>query len=257
MKLAKNRLINFKPENTIRRFGQPGRRTFDNQLNVLVWNVFKAKRIEHSEDFTALFQDQDLVLLQEAVCNSHHDQIFENSEQHEWIMARSYKNKQSGLETGVKTGATSAAIDYSGLFSPNLEPVSGTPKLALCTRYPCGSDKSTLMVINIHAINFVSLAKYRNQLSQLRSKIVSHDGPLIVAGDFNTWNNSRNSSYQQFIRDCELEEAEIDRRARIQHLNRHLDHVCFRGLTLNSIQSLTTIKSSDHYPIQVCFSLPD
>lgn len=257
MKLAKKRLINFKPENTIRRFGRSDRETLNNQLNVLVWNIFKAKRIECSEDFTTLFQNQDLVLLQEAVCNGHHDQVFENSEQHEWIMARSYRNQQSGLETGVKTGANSTAIEYSGLFSPDLEPVSGTPKLALCTLYLCGAERAALMVINIHAINFVSLAKYRNQLAQLRHRIVSHNGPLIVAGDFNTWNGPRYSHYQQFIRDCELQEAEIDRQARIQHLNRHLDHVCFRGLTLNSIQSLNTIKSSDHYPIQVSFSLPD
>ena len=63
MILTKKHLEVFKPDNSIRRFGQAGQGNFNGQLNVLVWNIFKAKRVEFSADFTALFQDQDIVML--------------------------------------------------------------------------------------------------------------------------------------------------------------------------------------------------
>ena len=59
-----------------------------------------------------------------------------------------------------------------------------TRKNTLITIYQF-QNKEMLMVVNIHAINFRSLAWYQWELSRLHDLINGHEGPMILAGDFN------------------------------------------------------------------------
>ena len=45
----------------------------------------------------------------------------------------------------------------------------------------------------------------------------------------------------------------MDRQSRLAHLNSHLDHVFYRGLTLRGVDSLGHVVSSDHAPITATF----
>ena len=81
-------------------------------------------------------------------------------------------------------------------MSPHAEPLSQTQKLLLTTLYPLQGETAQLLVLNMHAINFVSVQKYVEQLDQLTAALAPHDGPVILAGDFNTWNPSRLEHFQ-------------------------------------------------------------
>jgi len=238
--------------------GRAPRETLGPVVRVLVWNIFKARRRGFASDFQALVHDRDLIVLQEAVLNAPSDKLFADSHRHRWVMGRSFRDPLSRREHGVKTGAVCPAI--SGLYwhSPHTEPLSNTRKSLLATRYPIVGTgalaPSELLVLNMHAINFVPAAKYQAHLRQLGEAMTAHRGPLIVAGDFNTWSVRRRDSLFDLTRDAALLHAPLARRARVAHLAMHLDHLMYRDLELRLASSLEHVTSSDHAPIAATFA---
>lgn len=243
----------FTVEDDVQRLGTAPRTALGPIIRCLVWNIFKARRRRWAVDFAHLIADRDLVVLQEAVFGAPSDPLFTNSKRFEWIMARSFRSVRSGVEHGVKTGCVAAAADCRFFLSPHAEPLSNTQKLLLATRYPLVGETATLLVLNMHAINFVTIAKYASQLDQLERVLAAHGGPVLLGGDFNTWSPARLERFLDVAARGGLEEAVMDRRSRLAHLNNHLDHVFYRGLTLRGVDSLGHIVSSDHAPITATF----
>ncbi len=224
-------------------------------IRLLVWNIYKARRSNWLSDFNDLVCDRDLVLLQEAVVNAPSDALFGLSERCEWIMACSHQQPGSGVITGVKTGCV-ATVDKQRVHrSRHTEPVVKTQKLLLETHYKLADSAETLMVLNMHAINFVGVKKYVDQLEQLSYALGHHSGPVILAGDFNTWSPKRLAHFKDRAERADLIEASMTRRSKVAHLNQHLDHVFFRGLCLTSVESMQQIRSSDHAPIMATLTL--
>ena len=222
-------------------------------IRCLVWNILKARRRSWSQDFIDLVHDRDLVLLQEAVINAPSDALFAENQRFEWVMARSHRHPRSAIITGVKTGSIAPSIERNFYLSPHAEPIVNTQKLLLVTRYALIGETQTLLVLNMHAINFVSVRKYVEQLDQLLAALQGHTGPVILAGDFNTWNPQRLGLFREISEEAGLREAVMDRKGRLAHLNQHLDHVFYRGLKLRCVASLAHFQSSDHAPITATF----
>ena len=222
-------------------------------IRCLVWNIYKARRTRWLADFTDLVADRDLVLLQEAVWNAPSDTFFSQSKRFEWLMARSFEDRQTRVEHGVKTGANRSSVAHRFYLSPHSEPVSNTQKLLLSTFYSLADCDESLMVLNMHAINFVNNKKYVDHLDQLVAALSEHAGPIILGGDFNTWNPRRLDCFLSVVKGAYLHEATMQRRSRLAHMNRHLDHLFFRGLTLRAADSLSHYRSSDHAPITATF----
>lgn len=225
------------------------------RISLLVWNIYKAKKPHWQESFTALAEGRDIVLLQESIFNTRHKGLFEDSARFEWIMARSHTYHHNQLTTGLKSGAVAPSTGQRFLSSPDREPILKTMKLALRTEYPLQHHDQTLLVINVHAINFVSLTKYIRHITQVLSLIKDHTGPVILAGDFNCWNEARAA----FLFDCMKQEGLMaalpQRKALWRHLNRHIDHIFYRGLTLETVATRADVKTSDHYPLVAEFSV--
>lgn len=243
----------FTADDELQVLGQARQEALGPVLRCLVWNILKAKRPRWADDFMHLSADRDLVLLQEAVFKAPSDSLFTSSQRFEWVMARSFRHPITMQEHGVKTGAVVAASARHFYMSPHSEPVSNTQKLLLVTHYPLRDESETLMVLNMHAINFVSVKKYVEQLDQLDDALQQHEGPVILAGDFNTWNPQRLGHFLDVAAVAGLHEASMERRSRLAHLNQHLDHVFYRGLKLRSVASLGHFQSSDHAPITATF----
>ena len=220
-------------------------------IEVLLWNVFKCKKKGWQENFITLMHDKDLVLLQEAVLNSPFDSYFKQSLEHQWIMARSFRNVRTKIETGVKTGSTVAAKNHHFSVSTHSEPISNTKKMLLATLYPLNESEKSLLVVNSHIINFVSFQKFSAHLDKVFQALEHHDGPILLAGDFNTWSLKRLKYFNEMAKSFSLEEVEMIRQPRLNHLFKHLDHVYCRGLEVVDAHVHTDIKSSDHYPISL------
>lgn len=220
-------------------------------IEVLLWNVYKCKRKGWQDDFITLMANKDLVLLQEAIINSPFDSHFNKSFQHQWIMARSFKSVKTNIETGVKTGSTVAAKKHYFSVSKHSEPLSKTKKMSLTTLYPLCPAEQSLLVVNSHIINFVSFKKFRAHLDQVFQKLKLHDGPILLAGDFNTWNKKRLKYFHNLALSFSLEEVNMVRQPRFHHLFKHLDHIYCRGLVVVDAHVHTDIHSSDHFPISL------
>lgn len=242
-------------DDELRELGKAVETSLGPEINVLVWNILKARRTNWVRDFKELLVDKQLVLLQEAVLNAPSDYLFQNDERMKWVMARSFRHRTTHVEHGVKTGCVVAAVDSHFYLSPHAEPVSQTQKILLSTKHRIGEGRDQLLVINMHAINFVGVKKYLNQLDQLTVALADHTGPVILAGDFNTWNPARLGHFLQVAETANLSEAFMQRQTRLAHMNQHLDHVFYRGLSLKSIDSLQQYQSSDHAPIVASFTL--
>jgi endonuclease/exonuclease/phosphatase (EEP) superfamily protein YafD len=231
--------------------GQAPQKALGPNINVLLWNVFKCKKDGWHDNFVSLQKNKDLVLLQEAILNSRFDIQFSASIEHQWIMARSFKNLRSDIETGVKTGSRVAAIEYKLAASAHGEPITKTKKMSLASLYPLYDSQQQLLVINAHLINFVPLDKFIAHLNVVFEALNTHQGPVLLAGDFNTWNKPRLKYLQALADSFSLSEVKVARRARIKHLFKHLDHIYCRGLQATNVRVHTNIHTSDHYPISL------
>jgi endonuclease/exonuclease/phosphatase (EEP) superfamily protein YafD len=220
-------------------------------IKILLWNVFKCRKKGWKNDFLTLIDDKNLIILQEAVLNSPFDIYFKQSLQHQWIMARSFINLKTNIETGVKTGSTVAADKYYFIVSDHCEPITKTKKIVLATVYPLHIPDQSLLVVNSHIINFVSFTKFKDNLDQVFQTLENHPGPVLLAGDFNTWNKKRFKYFNEQVVSFCLDEVKIIRQPRINHLFKHLDHIYCRGLDVIDTHVHTDIHSSDHYPISL------
>jgi endonuclease/exonuclease/phosphatase (EEP) superfamily protein YafD len=239
------------PDTTaLKRLGAASATTFGATLKMISWNMFKARRAGCMPDLTTLATGVELALLQEAVLHGGLAHPFHLTSGLEWIMAENLGTSQA-VTTGPKTGSRVPSLTSQAIRSVDREPIIGTPKTFLLTTYPfCGE---TLLVLNVHAINLVSTAKFARQVEQMAAPVAAHKGPCIVAGDFNTWNAARWHLLLKSMSDAGL--ARVPAAApQLRHFNQVLDHVFYRGLKLLNSRALPHIKSSDHVPLWAEFA---
>ncbi len=222
----------------------------DGQLNVLVWNVYKQNRESLYSELTRYAQNQQLLLLQEASLDS---------EFLSWIKEQKWLANQVNA---FKAFDVSAGVLNLGRHAPMLacaelqtEPWLRLPKSGIYAKYALSNDQF-LIVVNLHAINFtVGTKEYQQQLNAFKQALSSHSGPVLVAGDFNSWSDARQQALQTSLSAYGLKSVKFHpdhRKTFITGLA--LDHVFYRGMTL--IDASTPIsEASDHNPLLVSFRL--
>ncbi len=247
----------FDSENTLQIVGGVASSAFlDKKFNILVWNVYKGRMRGWEQDFRQLLEGKQIIMLQESVLNTRYDPIFHMAERYEWVMAKTFGHTHTKMTTGVKTGAVVKSTAQGFYISEDVEPVFRTPKMILATTYPIKGSEQPLLVVNMHAINFVSYEKFSRHIALIVKAVEKHEGPVILAGDFNTWSDLRYKSLQDIAAQMRLCEVKLSkRRTRLSHFNRHLDHLFYKGLELVGAEMLTNVITSDHFPITAEFKV--
>lgn len=241
------------PETQALRLGTPTTEKLGDHVRMVCWNVFKVVRGGALADIAALSAEADLMLLQEAVLHGAQPHALHLTSGLEWIMAETLGHARRGITTGPKTGCRAPCIAISSLRSLDQEPILGTVKASLLTRYP--TARGPLTVINVHAVNFVPLPKFARQVAQVVELAATGKGPLVVGGDFNTWNPSRHRVLVEAMRGAGLERVQVAVPRRWRHFGQQLDHVFTRGLKVVEARPLAHIVSSDHIPLRVEFAI--
>ena len=123
------------------------------------------------------------------------------------------------------------------------------------TQYALSNTDQTLLVVNIHAVNYsFGLKHYRAQLEAIVDVLVEHAGPIIFSGDFNTWRRGRQKVLSELVDRLDLKPIHFEEDHRVRFLGLPLDHVFVAGL-----QVVTThtheVQSSDHNPISLTLSM--
>ena len=136
-----------------------------------------------------------------------------------------------------------------------VEPWLRIPKSATVSWFALEGTPQTLAVVNVHAINFaLSLAAYQQQFDALVAALRNHDGPIIFAGDFNTWTDARLAVVLDAAAALRVTEIPFAEDLRSLFFGHQLDHMMIRGLDVVQAAAIA-VKSSDHNPVTATLRL--
>jgi endonuclease/exonuclease/phosphatase (EEP) superfamily protein YafD len=239
-------------------FGSSPHRKLPDTLSVVVWNLHKGQLSGWQDDVLRLGKGADLLILQEAVTTERMLRTLHDLPGVQWSFAASFGYLDGGYATGVLTGsrAMPMAVDY--VRSEAREPIVGTPKVALLTLYALNAHPQPLLVINVHGHLAVSAETFAVQMEEITMRAAKHRGPVLWAGDFNTWTDERYQSVRQLASWLRLTEVAITPDHRTNWLGNVLDRAFVRGLEFHSARALPKVQSSDHVPfaLELKLSVP-
>jgi endonuclease/exonuclease/phosphatase (EEP) superfamily protein YafD len=213
-------------------------------IRLITWNIHKEGDTGWERDLSRFAQAYDIVLLQEVTLRSSLRRIVE-AENLRWIMASSFL--YGGDDIGVLTAARVAPI--ASCTQRVVEPLIRLPKSAVIIWFRLPDTVQTLAVVNVHAINFsLSLEAYRAQFTALGDALAAHEGPIILAGDLNTWTEDRSQAVSETAARLGLVEITFAADKRSLFFGKQLDHIFIRGLEMIE-SSAIPVTSSDHNPV--------
>jgi endonuclease/exonuclease/phosphatase (EEP) superfamily protein YafD len=217
-------------------------------FNLLNWNILKGFKSGWETDFKQLSAQSDLLVIQEARLTGEMQELLQDGRYY-WNLAAAFKYRN------VKTGVlTASKIKPAFQCSMRVdEPLLSIPKTVLINLYPISNSDQLLLVANVHSVNFIlGSARYRTQWQKLEEILSKHQGPIILSGDFNTWNKERKGVVKSVTQRLKLRPVifEVDHRATF--FDYPVDHVYYRGL--KPVKALVhKVETSDHNPMLVTF----
>ena len=232
-------------------------------FRMLVWNIHKQGDSGWERDLSGFAAASDVLLLQETVLQRPLRKILEDSGLR-WVMASSFL--LGADDNGVLTASRIAPI--ASCTQRAVEPLIRFPKSAVISWLPIAHTRTdtrtdawagsteTLAIANVHSINFeLAPDVYRAQLEALADALAGHRGPIIFAGDFNTWNDARDQVVAETAARLGLTELNLRVDQRAVFFGRHLDHIFIRGLQLIDVGAIP-VTSSDHNPLAATLRIP-
>ncbi|MGZ3745644.1 MAG: endonuclease/exonuclease/phosphatase family protein [Pseudobdellovibrionaceae bacterium] len=222
----------------------------EKDLKILIWNVYKGKDPRWEKEFRDIIRGHDLVLLQEAITDHRMPKIWRDDfAKYAWNMAASFHLNPTEA-TGVVIGAMAEPFDVKFVRTKSRELFILTPKIALLSQFKIAGRNEKLLVVNTHSLNFTTTSLFIKSVEEKVQQIASHQGPMIFAGDFNTWNTRRWILLVQILSELKLNPVEFANDTRFFKL----DHVFVRGIDIHQNQVLHGFKGSDHTPLEVVLS---
>ena len=220
------------------------------QFSLLSWNSHRGSHQNWHNDLVSLARGADIILLQEAALKP----VLEaqpDLSANQWLMAAAFYLEDQ--EIGVMSAARVPAEAYCVNREP--EPILQIPKVGLAAAYPLAGLDQELLVVNIHMVNFtIKTEAIQRQIGALERLVRTHRGPVIVAGDFNTWNEEREALVHRKMTDLGMRPVAFDPDHRASFFKHKVDAVYYRNLEVTKSLS-HQVESSDHTPLEVHFRL--
>ena len=217
-------------------------------FTVLNWNIYKQQNVTWKEKLHDWVENSDLITLQEA---KHSQELIDFSRSQNLSYYQNHAFDLAGDVYGVNTLSRNHASHVCG--TRYQEPWILLPKTGIATVYPIDKHIDSLLVINLHGVNFTFTSEpLKEQLRPYLKLIEAHQGAIIFSGDFNTWSDARLNHVENILSKNGFNEASFSDDHRSRTFGLPLDHVYFRGLKVISSDSLAT-NASDHSPQLVTF----
>ena len=154
---------------------------------------------------------------------------------------------------GVLNASASRPLDSQAFLSEGREGFIGPRKSFLLQHYRLASG-ATLLLLNVHGINFRENGQYDRELERMRALLTGHKGPMIVTGDFNGWNPGRQRCLRLFSDALGMKRLDLPQRELKRFFGQPLDLLLFRELAVRRIDVPSLPDFSDHNPILAEFS---
>lgn len=220
-------------------------------LKVVVWNIRKAIMKGFEKEFKKFGENKDIFLIQEAYLTKNFEDARKHFSQNRWDMAASFENTVDHAQSGTMIGSKVAPDQVKVTHSVDIEPIVETPKATIFAKYPIQGAAENLLVISVHAINIVKTQAFINQMEQIKTEILAHHGPVLLAGDFNTHNLARLNYLLQMVELLGLTQANWTNgnlRMTAPLTKNYLDHAFVRGIKIDNARAETAV-ASDHGPL--------
>lgn len=215
-------------------------------LRVLTWNIHKQSDIGWERDLARLVAGTDVALLQEVELQSRIRSVVEGA-QLQWTLASSFEF----VDDDVGVMIASRVAPLRSCMQRTTEPLIRIPKSVVIAWFQLAGVSQTLAVVNIHAINFsLSLDSYRAQLDAIEKTLAGHRGPIVFAGDLNTWSEGRMQAVREITERLGLASISLRDDRRSLFFGKPFDYVFIRGLEIVDASAIP-VTSSDHNPIAV------
>jgi len=237
----------FKPQQTPQLPTHPASQLppLPNRFNLLVWNLQKTPA---NQLHLPQLQQQLPILTHTPI----HIYVLQEAVLHSYLnlpYAISCNIQTKHQSYGVLTASDYQMACIAQFLTQKRELGIFTHKSALLTAH-FFTDQTPLYLLNLHAMIFVPYFIFKKELQRLAHLITDLSAPLIVSGDFNTWNRKRT----QWLHDClsqhHLKAAPIKNAQHIKSIQRYpLDHIYYRDLTLHQAQAFNVPQCSDHNPL--------
>lgn len=236
-------------ESTKPNFSKKNKISPKDNLKLLIWNIQKNVQKDWSKVLRKWERKADLVLLQEF--NYTEEFIRHIQDSSPYYFATAYIFKEKDHKTGVANSTAYKAYNKKILYSNNTEPIVNMPKVTLFQWFEIEGRKEQLLVVNAHIINFVPMAYFIDQLLGIENQVRKHRGPIIFAGDFNTWSYEHTKYMNGMMKRLNLEAVIFKPDHRKRFNSYPLDHVFMKGLKVVSSETIKTETGSDHNAIYV------
>lgn len=212
-----------------------------NTIQVLTWNVLKFKRENSFTDFINLSNKADVAFIQEATHTIDLQNKTAQNVSMDWTFFKSFCREYGA--TGVQTGSRYPQRQADAILAPAVEPVVNTPKVTGFSVIEMSGHN--VLLINVHGLNANKGLDFEKHMDQIYNVASKFAGPIIWAGDFNTWNPLRMAYLKNKgeALGMTLLVPETD----VRKLK--LDHILVRGFKVKSVKILDTYISSDHWPV--------
>jgi endonuclease/exonuclease/phosphatase (EEP) superfamily protein YafD len=155
----------------------------------------------------------------------------------------------AGKLFGVQTASRVVSKKSQAYITETRESLVLTRKSLILSEFAFG-DNSTLLVLNVHAINFRENRRYNYELDKFLEYVQEHKGPMIIAGDFNSWSAKRLQKLERLQNTLSLKAVNFEEKDRIKSFRGYqLDHIFYRDLELLNSTVVDAKGLSDHSPL--------
>jgi len=219
------------------------------EIRLVNWNIQKARDPDWSTDLAMQVGNPDLLILQEVPLNMN---VWNTvAADHYRSFAPGHRTRRA--MTGVMTLSRAEPLVQCNLDS--VEPWLRSPKATVITTYGLTGTTDSLLVINMHGLNFTfGTRDFERQVRSALTQARVHHGPMLLSGDFNTWHFGQSELLHTMAAELGLSALEYDEDHRKRAFGQPLDHIYARGLDIVSATS-SAVTSSDHNPITVRLKL--
>ncbi|WP_321777689.1 endonuclease/exonuclease/phosphatase family protein [Sulfurimonas sp.] len=220
-------------------------------FSILVWNIHKENQnilFKNKLKELLLAKPSDFLLFQEVQYPKREPYELQD---YSYAIASNMETKKNIY--GVLTAAKVAFKNIACKLTKNKEAGITTHKSFIVSQHLLTNGK-LLCLVNIHAINFVPIKSFKQEVQEIKSMLIKHKGPMIVVGDFNSWNDKRIEELKKFQNELGLTKVEVKMSHNIKHVFlKPLDHIFYRELDLINAEAIDTENVSDHNPIYANF----
>ncbi len=208
-------------------------------MKLITYNIFKKNIPGLQKRLNQFVKESDFVLLQEWISSVKKEPGFTYDEN------ATFKIPLLKKLTGTCTISKHQKLEEEKIQTKHRELYFLTRKSSIVSTYLV--DEKEIVIVNIHAINFIGNKAWEKELLQILHSIPKNKA-TIFAGDFNTWNNIRFNFLEKTLINAGFKYASYD-----YNMILRLDHIFYKNIEVKKCEALINVHNSDHYPILLEF----